>query len=107
MGAFVSETGPPKGISGISTDSDEGLPPILMPARNYIAASLQASEGVRETKIWGGFITENACQAIARDIFGDILLRLEKAGISVVLHSHDEVLVEVPLEVTKRKSNGR
>ena len=43
--------------------------------------------------IWGGAITENVVQAIARDIFVEGVLRLDAAGVPVILRSHDEVVV--------------
>lgn len=43
--------------------------------------------------LWGGAITENVVQAIARDIFVEGVLRLDAAGIPVILRSHDEVVV--------------
>lgn len=39
-------------------------------------------------KLWGGSITENIVQAVARDILGEALLRLKK----YVLHVHDEAI---------------
>lgn len=42
--------------------------------------------------LWGGSITENIVQAIARDLLGYWILEYEKAGFSVVLHSHDEII---------------
>lgn len=47
---------------------------------------------------WGGKLTENIVQAVARDVFADALLRLESSGINVVWHVHDEVIVECPTE---------
>jgi DNA polymerase len=45
---------------------------------------------------WGGKFVENITQRAARDIFGGALVRLEKHGYPVVLHSHDEPVCEVP-----------
>lgn len=45
---------------------------------------------------FGGKLTENLTSAVARDVLADILLRLDAAGYRVVMHIHDEVVVEVP-----------
>ena len=45
-------------------------------------------------KLWGGLITENASQALARDIFSDMLLRVSAAGHNIVFHVHDELIIE-------------
>jgi len=37
-------------------------------------------------------------QALARDIFSDMMLRVDAAGYPVILHVHDEMVCEVPEE---------
>jgi DNA polymerase bacteriophage-type len=43
---------------------------------------------------YGGQLTENITQAIARDVFAASLVRLDEAGFDTVLHVHDEVVIE-------------
>ena len=48
------------------------------------------------TSLYGGKLTENVVQAIARDLLVRVILECEKAGIPIVLHIHDEVIACVP-----------
>jgi DNA polymerase bacteriophage-type len=58
----------------------------------------------QETKKWeniptyGGKLTENIVQAIARDCLAESLRRLDAAGYQTVMSVHDEVILEVPKE---------
>lgn len=45
---------------------------------------------------YGGKLTENAVQAIARDVFFSGMVRAMEAGYFVVLRVHDELVCEVP-----------
>ena len=60
-------------------------------------------EGVGESKRWtrietyGPKLVENVVQAIARDILAQSMLRLRNAGFEIVMHIHDEAVLEVPL----------
>lgn len=58
---------------------------------------LKAERGV-QVSTWGGSLTENITQAVARDVFAEALVRVHEAGYPVVGHSHDELIVEGPQE---------
>ena len=58
-------------------------------------------EGVNQTtkkwgkvRTYGGKLTENIVQAVARDILGIVILRAKAAGLNIVFHIHDEIIVE-------------
>lgn len=48
----------------------------------------------REIEPYGGQLTENAVQALARELLVDGMLRFEARGFPVITHCHDEILVE-------------
>jgi DNA polymerase bacteriophage-type len=50
------------------------------------------------TETYSGKFCENLCQAIARDCLCDAMRKIERAGLPIVLHVHDEAAVEVPTD---------
>jgi hypothetical protein len=51
-----------------------------------------------QPRLWGGTLTENVVQRMARDVLAEAILRLEGAGLPVVFHAHDEVILEVDID---------
>lgn len=49
---------------------------------------------------YGGKMTENIVQAIARDCLAETLRRIDARGLQVVFHVHDEVIIDAPQETT-------
>lgn len=58
----------------------------------------QTTRKWERTKTWGGKLTENLIQAIARDCLAESMTKIQKAGYHIVMHVHDEVIVEVPAD---------
>ena len=58
--------------------------------------------GVDATKKWGKInsygpkFVENIIQAMSRDILAEAMARLEAAGYDIVMHVHDEAVIEAP-----------
>lgn len=61
-----------------------------------------AEVGGRRVESYGGKLTENLVQAVARDLFAEHLLRLEDRGWTNLFSSHDEAIVEVDQSVTAK-----
>ena len=63
-------------------------------------------EGVGEQKKWlrlesyGPKFVENIVQATARDILVEAMRRLEAAGYQIVMHVHDEAVIEAPADAS-------
>lgn len=64
----------------------------------YYQGTVQKTKQWGEIDTYGGKLTENIVQAIARDLLANSMLQLEAAGYKIVCHIHDECLAEVPKE---------
>lgn len=95
----------------LSGDRDKGLE-IQMPTgdllqqfdvkmvrngRGYESFTIRGDFGgqSRQPRLWGGTLTENVTQRVARDILAEAILRLENAGFPVIFHAHDEVILSL------------
>ena len=70
---------------------------------NQFGSDAITYEGVGGTKKWeriesyGPKLVENIVQATARDILAEAMLRLSARGFEIVMHVHDEAVLEVPI----------
>lgn len=58
------------------------------------------------TSTYGGKMTENIVQAIARDCLAETLRRIAAKGLQVVFHVHDEVIIDAPMEASVEEVCG-
>lgn len=58
----------------------------------------QTSKKWGRLETWGGKLVENIVQATARDCLAVAMIRVEDAGYNIVMHVHDEMIVDVPKE---------
>ena len=119
-GGRVREYSVRKGITVTFTYRNGNLIVVLPSGRRlvYWGARLEAdpSKGGREsivymgvnqvTKQWGktetygGKLVENVVQATARDCLAEAMRRVTAMGYEIVMHIHDEMVVDVPIEDT-------
>ena len=57
---------------------------------------LSAKNKWEDCETYSGKLTENITQATARDLLAEAMWRMECAGLDIVGHVHDEVILEVP-----------
>ena len=51
-----------------------------------------------EAETYGGKLVENIVQAVARDCLAVAMQRVTAMGYEIVMHIHDEMVVDVPVE---------
>lgn len=61
----------------------------------------QTTKQWEETETYGGKIVENVVQAVARDCLAEAMRKVSALGYRIVMHVHDEMIVDVPLEDTE------
>jgi DNA polymerase len=52
--------------------------------------------GWQRQKLYGGLLTENLVQSISRDILAEGMLRADEDGLTIVGHTHDEIICLEP-----------
>jgi len=57
----------------------------------------QTTKQWQEIETWGGKLVENLTQAVARDCLAEAMTRVSKMGYQIVMHIHDEMIVDVPV----------
>lgn len=67
------------------------------PAVHYMGTNGDSKKWTR-LSTYGGKLTENIVQAIARDCLAVTLERIENAGFQTVMHIHDEAVVDCPAD---------
>nr|DAV38991.1 MAG TPA: DNA polymerase I [Caudoviricetes sp.] len=93
---------------GVSAELEQGTLFIALPSGRrlaYAEVALEDNEitymGIdQQSKKWtklrtyGAKLVENITQAIARDCLAEAMKRLDQAGYSIVIHVHDEVVID-------------
>lgn len=58
----------------------------------------QTTKQWQEIETYGGKLVENVVQATARDCLAEAMMRVSEMGYGIVMHVHDEMIVDVPVE---------
>lgn len=65
------------------------------------ARGVDKKNGMRyrgDVETYGGKLVENIVQATARDCLAEVMKRVSSLGYKIVMHVHDEIIVDVPNE---------
>lgn len=92
------------GIMFITLPSGRKLSYVRAKVVEELGRNVITYEGLGTSKKWtslrtyGPKLVENIVQGIARDLLAEAMASLGKAGLKIVMHVHDEVVIEVPKE---------
>ena len=67
------------------------------PKKKVKGKKAEGTSGWRPARAWFGIFVENVVSGIARDLLAAAIVRAETRGWPVVHHSHDEIVLEVPI----------
>ena len=56
----------------------------------------QTTKTWKKLETYGPKLVENIVQAVARDCLGETMFKVEEAGYPIVMHVHDELIMDVP-----------
>ena len=59
-----------------------------------------SDKGWQRRKLYGSKLTENLVQAISRDLLAAAMLRADADGLTIVGHTHDEIICLEPQDAT-------
>jgi len=100
-------------VNGMLLHADKGYVSIKLPSGRdlYYHRVTRGPEGISflnfaqnmTVKLWGGLITENIVQAIARDLLCHAMLELDKVEIFPIMSVHDEVVAQALTTQAKAK----
>ena len=76
-----------------------GIGPKGQEAILYGGVDQETKQWIGNVETYGGKLTENIVQATARDCLATAMLRAAKKGYNIVMHVHDEQIVEAPSSV--------
>lgn len=68
----------------------------------YGGVNQTTKQWVDNVETYGGKLTENIVQAVARDCLAVALTRVSKKGHNIVMHVHDEMVIDAPKHVANQ-----
>ena len=111
-------TGEPQQVRNITLHTERGMLFITLPSGRRLAYAKPAigtnrfggdsitcygigtNRKFEKQETYGGKLVENITQAVARDLLSHSITLLENTGHDIVMHIHDEVVIEAPPETT-------